>query len=160
MFKTIPSDEEVIFLTPITVQSYARKSKEKSYAQHTKTTMDANQQPNVKCELRVPTENGAHPTQFVQNNAQKDSSSANMKQLTLMDAQSNQIVFTKGKTSSTYTAMDIAHQSASDQSLWFHLDFRTMVVNYHLCAKYLTNKMLLPKIFDSNRFSIGLSSIT
>merc|ERR1712080_82976 len=155
-----PSDEEVIFLTPITVQSYARKSKEKSYAQHTKTTMDANQQPNVKSELRVPTENGAHPTQFVQNNVQKDSNSANMKQLTLMDVQSNQIVFTKEKTMTTYTAMDIAHQSASDQSLWCHLDIRQMVVNYNLCAKYLANKMLLPKIFDSNRFSIGLSSIT
>lgn len=160
MFKTKPSDEEVIFLTPITVQSYARKSKEKSYAQHTKTKMDANQQPNVKSELRVPTENGVHPTQFVQNNVQKDSNSANMKQLTLMDAQSNPIVFTKEKTMSTYTAKDIAHQSASDQRLWCHLDIRKMVVNYHLRAKHLTNKMLLPKIFDSNRFSIGLSSIT
>jgi hypothetical protein len=81
-------------------------------------------------------ENGVHPTQFVQKNAQKDSYSANMRQRTPMDAKSNQVAYTKERTMTTYIAQETAHQSVLERKLWCHLDLKAMVVNYHLCAKF------------------------
>jgi len=89
---------------------------------------------------------GAHPTQYAQNNAQKDTYSANTKPSTPRDARSNLAAFTKERTITTYTAQDIAHPSALAVKLLYPLDMMLMVVSFHPFARHQPKQHLNPFI--------------
>merc|ERR1712126_491292 len=74
---------------------------------------------------------GAHPTQYVKSNAQKDTCFANMKQLTQKDPRSSQTASTKERITTICSVEDIAHQSVLEEKLWYLLDMTLMAVNYH-----------------------------
>jgi len=78
---------------------------------------------------------GAHPTQYAQNNVQRDTYSANMKQLTLRVARSNQAAYTKKRTITIYIAQDIAHPSAPEEKLLYLPDLMLTVAHSHLYAR-------------------------
>ena len=78
---------------------------------------------------------GVHPTPFVKSNAQKDTYFANMNPLIPRDARSSPTAYTKERTTTTCFAKDIAHQSAQEMKLWYHLDMTLTAVNYHLFVR-------------------------
>merc|ERR1711942_388947 len=105
-------------------QNFAERKKEKFCAQLMKTT----------------TVIGVHITQYAKNNVQKDSYSANTKPSIPRDARSSQAAFTKERTITIYTALDIVHQSALEEKHLYLLDMMLTVVNFHLFAKYQPKK--------------------
>ena len=90
----------------------------------------------------MPTMTGAHPTQYAQNNAQRDTYSANMKQLTLRVARSNQAAYTKKRTITIYIAQDIVHPSALEEKHLYLPDLTLTVAHSHLYARSQLKKHL------------------
>jgi len=90
----------------------------------------------------MPMMTGAHPTQYAQNNVQRDTYSANMKQLTLRVARSNQAAYTKKRTITIYIALDIAHPSAPEEKLLYLPDLMLTVAHSHLYARSQPKKHL------------------